>query len=77
MILTIAPSLPATKQLYAWLLDKTTQMNELQVKHPPVATDEREASCGVVRYRRLSAKHQDFQWRLELGDLKTGDVVWR
>ena len=51
------------------------QVKELQVKHPSVATDEREAVWRVVRDNRLSAKHQDFQWRLASGALKTGDVV--
>ena len=74
-ILPLVPSLPSTRQLYVWLLEKVMQVKELQVKHPPVATDEREAVWRVVRDNRLSAKHQDFQWRLASGALKTGDVV--
>ena len=74
-ILPLVPSLPSTRQLYVWLLEKVMQVKELQVKHPPVATDERVAVWRVVRDNRLSAKHQDFQWRLASGALKTGDVV--
>ena len=39
-ILTIVSSLPATIQSHVWLLDKTIQVKELQVKHLLVVTDE-------------------------------------
>ena len=64
-IIHLVPSLPFTRQLYEWLLEKVMQVKELQVKHPPVATDEQEAVCHAP----------DFLWRLASGALKTGNVV--
>ena len=71
----IVPFVPSTKQVYLWLLDILALPEFASIKHPNVPKDQQANVWKTVRDKRLSARHQDFVWRLVTGALKTGEVI--